>query len=378
MDVSYISEKKLPKVLFAITQGTWGGAQKYVYDLATVAQNKGFEVVVVYGVPGILIEKLDLLSIRTIALPKVVRAVEITSDLKSLATFIQILREERPDVLHINSSKIGVLGSLAGRIARVPKIIFTSHGWAFNELRPLWQKRLFWLAQYMTVLLSHTTICVSSAIKRDAKKMLFVQQKFVVIHNGIEPKTLLSKETSRSKLIPHAKEKIWLGSIAELHPTKNLSVLLRAFAKIERDDVLLIIMGEGICRQELVELSSTLQIQNNVHFLGHVENASTYLPALDIFVLPSRSEALGYVLLEAGLARLPVIATRVGGIPEIIENTVTGLLVPQGEAVPLKEALVKLLKDTTIQNTLGTALYKKVTEEFSLEQMVAKTFLLYQ
>lgn len=380
MDVSVSSPTKPIKVLFAITKGNWGGAQKYVYDLATEAKNKGFTVGVIYGTRGPLTQKLDEFGIETIPLPETGRDVRLLRDFQALVAFVRILRKYRPDVLHLNSSKIGGIGALAGRIARVPKIVFTAHGWAFNENRPTWQKKIIWLTHYLTVLLCHTTICVSEAMRRDAKKMHAVQNRFVVIHNGIRATSLLSRKEAREKLLPAVTSShVWIGTIAELHPTKNLNVLIRAFSKIPHraESLALIIMGEGESRIELETLAKELHIAEKVWFLGHIPNASEYLPALDIFTLPSRSEGLAYVLLEAGLASLPVIATRVGGIPEVIQNTVTGLLVPPGEPTPLKEALVKILDDRELGSALGAALHERVVSDFSLEEMVSKTLLQY-
>ena len=120
------------------------------------------------------------------------------------------------------------------------------------------------------------------------------------------------------------------------------------------------------------------QLEHSVTLVGHRENASRYVKAFDIFVLPSRSEGLAYVLLEAGRASLPVIASRVGGIPEVIEHEVTGLLVPSGDVGALREKLEELSVDGTRRHTLGSALEQRVRKDFSLEEMLERTRTSYE
>jgi glycosyltransferase involved in cell wall biosynthesis len=154
---------------------------------------------------------------------------------------------------------------------------------------------------------------------------------------------------------------------------------LRAFAPIahELPEVALVLIGEGQERAHLTSLAEELSIAHRVYFCGHVSLASSLLGALDIFLFPSRSEALGYVALEAGRASVPVIASRVGGIPEIIENNVSGILVPVGSVDGFTKGLRKLLDDPELRNTLGKNLCEKVRREFSQAQMVHNTLALY-
>src|ERR1700734_3367295 len=123
------------KVLFLITKGTWGGAQRYVFDLATNIPRGRFEAVVAYGQKGKLAEDLTNAGVRTLQLPSLGRDVAVVSDIKSFFEILKLLRKERPDVLHLNSSKAAALGAPAARIAGVKKIIFTVHGWPFRENR---------------------------------------------------------------------------------------------------------------------------------------------------------------------------------------------------------------------------------------------------
>jgi glycosyltransferase involved in cell wall biosynthesis len=268
---------------------------------------------------------------------------------------------------------------MAARMAGVRRVLFTAHGWAFNESRPWWQKSIFALFHLVTVWLSDTVICVSEAVRKDVSWIPFSKAKMVVIHHGIPQGVLVEKSLARAKLAPHLKSAIWIGTLAELHPTKGLHIAIEAFARIapEFPDTSLVIIGEGQHRNHLVELVKKHGLRDRIHFCGHVTHASTLLPALDIFLFPSRSEALGYAALEAGNASLPVIASRVGGIPEIIEDGISGILVPVDDGDGFTNALISLLKNPELRTQLGQNLQNRVLTSFSKDRMLEQTLALY-
>lgn len=368
------------KVLYGITKSNFGGAQRYVFDVALAAHKKGFDVAVLCGGEGLLVQKLKAENIRVISLPYLGRNISVVKDIVSFFFIWKTLLKEKPDVFHTNSSKMGLLGNLAGRLARVPKIIFTAHGFAFNEPRPLIQKFIIKVLVWKTILLSHKTICVSRRSKHDVEHLPFIKDKLTIIRNGIIPFTLLSRETARQKLVPDiSKDTLLVGSTSELHRVKGLDVLLEAWKnfKIAHDGVLVLI-GSGEEEQKLKNMAHTLDISGSVYFAGFIENARELLSGLDIFVLPSRSEALPYAPLEAGIAELPVIATRVGGVPEIIENEKTGILISRENVNELTQALNLLSQNKNIREKLGTALHQSVLENYSQEKMLTSTFATYE
>jgi glycosyltransferase involved in cell wall biosynthesis len=367
------------RVLYVITKSNWGGAQRYVYDLATAAGERGHEVRVISGREGELTDRLREAGIAVSPIPSMQRDVRLASDFKVFREISAIIREFKPDVVHGNSSKAGALVALAGRLNGVHRIVFTAHGWAFNEDRPLFQKMLIGLIHYATVLLSHVTISNSEATKRDIRWMPFVGGTIVVVHHGVRPFSLLPRAEARQALAPTLAARTWIGAIAELHPVKGLDILIQALEHVLPDypDLGLVIVGEGEERGYLEHLIKVEGLTDHVVLAGHVQSAPAHLSAFDLFVLPSRSESLGYVLLEAGMAGLPAVGSRVGGIPEILEEGVTGLLVPPNNAHALTNAIKRVLKDTELRTTLGQALHQKVLKDFSPERMLDATFALY-
>ncbi|MHB1769633.1 MAG: glycosyltransferase family 4 protein [Minisyncoccota bacterium] len=367
------------KILFVITKGTWGGAQRYVYDLAAAAQGAANEVVVACGEPGELAEHLRLAGIRTVAVRGLSRDVGILREFFAFFGLLRLFTRERPDIVHLNSSKAGVIGCIAARLTKIPHIIFTAHGWAFNEARPWWQRAVLYLASGIIVLFSHETICVSEAVKRDIGRFPFLRSKLVVIRLGIDCPPRLSREEARAALGPYAIGRYWVGMISELHPTKRIADAIRAFGTFVKThpEAILVVIGAGQERERLESLVRDLHMRDHVSFAGFREDAAALLGAFDLFIHASRSEALGYAVLEAGCAALPVVATRVGGIPEIILDDGHGLLVQRENPAALAVAMESLIQDPRRAAELGARLHARVTGAFSKERMISETFACY-
>ena len=379
------------KILFVITKSYWGGAQRYVYDLATAAAARGFDVVVAVGGQGLLIQKLQEAGVRTIALDTLTQHKTFLGDLLSfgsLFTLIKIIKEERSDVLHVNSAKAGGLGALAGRWCGVPHIIFTAHGWEFMNDRGALSRVGIRLFSWLTILLSHTTIAVSQAVRSATVGWPFVTSKIVVIRNGVEDFPLLSRGEARAALIERVptlasvfKEGMFaIGTVAELTPIKGLTYGIEAIAALPeemRKKISWTIISDGALRDALQQQIDRLGLHNRVFLAGFMPEARTSLRAFDLFLLPSLFEALAYVLIEAGHAELPVIASKTGGIPEIVEDGTSGILVPPRDPQAIAHAIEKLMPDQELRITLGTALHAKVMREFSIERMVDETLEVY-
>ena len=386
------AKPKKQKLLYLITKGNWGGAQRYVFDLATNISKEfsgQFDVTVAIGEGEILEKKLVELGIRVIKVESLQRDINMFSDLRVLVALVKLFRRERPDVLHLNSSKAGILGALAARIAGVPRIIFTGHGWAWNENRFFISKIFIGFVHWLTIMLCHKTIAVAEQIKRQVDSLPFVSNKTLVIHNGIGSIKFKERDEARRELGEFGfdiNEKLWIGTISELHKNKGLDYLISAFGSAfgnatsstkNNQSIALIIIGNGEEKERLTELAKKLDIIDRVYFIGFVADASTYLKAFDIFTLTSRTEAFPYTILEAGLAQVPIIASRVGGIPEAINDKETGILVERGNVVELSKALMDLTDDSAKAALLGQAMRKRAEQIFSLSTMIEKTVGVY-
>ena len=369
------------KILFIITKANWGGAQKYVFDLATSLND--FEVKVVHGEPvGELTKKLKNAGIKTIPIGNLERDISFFKELKAAWSLFKILKSEKPDIIHLNSTKIGGLGAFIGRLVGVEKIIFTAHGWAFNEDRVFWQKLLIKMLSWKTILLNHKTIVLSQKEYDQVIHWPFVtKDKLELIHNGIKPINFLDKTSARNyfNTIITDQDKV-VGTISELHKNKGLKYAIKAIAEISKKikDIKFIIIGEGEERPTLEKYIKQQGLENKIFLVGQVSEASRYLKAFDIFLLSSVKEGFPFVLLEAGLAELPVISTKVGGIPEIIENNKTGILIESKDSKKIAKGLETLIENEKLQKTYGQALNNKIIKDFSFGEILKKTRELYE
>ena len=367
------------KVLICITKANFGGAQRYVYELATNIPKESFEVVVACGEGETLKSKLQEKGIRVISIESSKRNISISRDIKLFFELLKIIRQEKPDVLHLNSSKISGVGGVAGRIEGVPKIVFTAHGWAFNENRSFLSKVIIKILHSITVLLSHTTIAVAEKIKTSISSLSFIRNRIVVICNGIKNYKLLSIKESSEKLGIESGKTI-IMSIAELHPSKGLDIAIKSISllpKEKQEKISYLILGSGEEKDSLEKLITDLGLENSVRLLGFVPDAKSFLRVADMFLLSSRTEAFPYVILEAGLAGVPTIATNVGGIYEVIKDMQNGILVPPRNPREIAEAISYLLDRKDKQKEFSKNIKQTVSEFFPFSKMLEETLRVY-
>jgi glycosyltransferase involved in cell wall biosynthesis len=307
------------KLLFLITKSNWGGAQRYVYDLATNVPSDQFEPVVALGpaagseAPGALAERLAAAGIRTIFVPELSRDMGVT-DVSAYRAISRIIGDEQPDIVHLNSSKAGGLGALSARMHGTPRVIFTAHGWPFREARNPLSKALIWCASLATVLLSHKTICVSEADRHAFATIPFMGRKLIRIYNGIDLSAALGSGVLIREAFPPGT--FITGTIGELTANKNQTALIEAAKNDAAMHVA--IVGEGEDHSMLQRLIGTYGLASRVKLFGFIP-AVEALKGFDAFVLPSRKEGLPYVLIEAKRSGLPITANRTGGVGEILD-----------------------------------------------------------
>jgi len=360
------------KVLYVITKATYGGAQKYVYDLATNIPKEEFEMIVAYGTHGKLAEDLSAAGTKVRQLPSLGRDIAIISDIKSFFEILKTVRELKPDVIHLNSSKAAALGAFAARLAGVPKIIFTVHGWPFKENRNVFSRWLIYAVSWLTGLLSHIVIVVSRSDATLGKRMRGVSGKIRHIEIGVEPQVFLPREKAAAALSitdPHPR----VVTIAELTENKGVRYAVEAIAELKKRNILVsyFVIGDGEKRVELEEQAKRQGVADRVRFLGFLPNAAEYLRAFDIFLLPSIKEGTPYVLLEAGNAMLPIVMTNAADI-ELAEHLPNVRVIPTRDAPALAGAIIE-----TIEDVAETELFPEKAV-FPLSEMLEKTVFLYR
>ncbi|MBP9701555.1 MAG: glycosyltransferase family 4 protein [Candidatus Pacebacteria bacterium] len=371
------------KIAFLITKSNWGGAQKHVYDIATHLDPKKYDVVVILGGHGVLKKKLAEVSIRTISIDTMWRDISVKKDLISFVEVYKILKQEKPDILHLHSPKAAGLGALSARILKIKKIIYTVHGWAFNEDRPLYQKLLIVSASWITTVFATHIVTISKKETDQTALFPYAKNKITLIPNGVReqsaPRENAAREYIGNGLGILLKDKFLVGMIGELHPSKGYEYAVEAMKSLinQHNDILLIIIGTGEKEESLKKLIEKSNLRSHVYLAGFIENASQYAKAFDLFLMSSVKEGLPYTLLEIGLVGIPVIATTVGGIPDIIDDMKSGILIQPRKYQEIDYAVNFMYEHPDMRSEFGRNLIKKVKTDFSLQKMIQSIEKIY-
>jgi glycosyltransferase involved in cell wall biosynthesis len=308
------------KILYIITQADGGGAQKYVLALA-----KHFRGIIAAGQEAkMLFDQASKDSIVTYRLKHLKRNISLYSDLMAIFEIRSLIKTYNPDIVHLNSSKAGFLGSLACVFLKT-KVVFTAHGFIFNEPMPVWKKNFYIVLEKIAGFFRDFIITVSDADKNSALKYnLISKNKIKTIYNGIAPINFYSAEKAKKRLGLPEDKKIFFA-IANDYPTKGLDVLEKAVNLNPIANTLTVVIGEAKNKNS----------SGYIKYLGYVENAASYFKAANGTILPSRKEGLPYALLEAMQAGQPIIASNVGGIPEAVADA--GELIPPDDPSTLRK-----------------------------------------
>ncbi|MDE1975324.1 MAG: glycosyltransferase family 4 protein [Patescibacteria group bacterium] len=374
------------KILYVVTKSNWGGAQRHVYDLAVAMKAAGHEVKAAVGGEGILKDKLEAAGVFTYSIASLGRDVSIGKDAGSFREIFAVIKEQQPDVLHLHSPKAAGLGAIAGRLLRVKKIVMTVHGWTWNEDRPVYQKAAIVAASWVTAMLCHKVVVISERDYGQALRLPGLKDKTVLIRLGIKPATLLSVDGAKQSIAKtigmspaeYAKTFV-IGTIAELHKNKGLAYMIEAIeaARDKHPNMAYIVISGGDEEENLRAKIAELGLEKTVFLAGYIDNAAEYLKAFNVFALPSIKEGFPYVLLEAGAASLPVVATTVGGIPELIDDMRSGILVQPKKPSELAHAVSFMIEHPEERRRYGAALKERVTHDFSLNNMVTEVEKVY-
>lgn len=288
-------------------------------------------------------------------------AVRAKIDPLAILRMAKVIRELKADIVHTHLSTSTINGSLAAHLARRPAVA-TVHG----------------LSGKLSFLPATHLICVSNDVRRHMLDQGVSASKLSVIHNGIVNIPTLSQAESRAILGVPLDRKI-IGTTARLTPLKGVHHALHAMRHIVDDvpDTLFLVFGDGECRAEYEQLTQDLGLRDHVRFFGYREDVRQLLPALDLFVFPTLREAMGIAVVEAMTAGLPIVATKVGGLPEVVPPD-AGILVPPGDPVSMANAARSLLKDASARRNYGAIAKEVAIANFSAAGMTSKTVGVYQ
>jgi glycosyltransferase involved in cell wall biosynthesis len=359
------------RIVHLLTQGS-GGPADHVADVAPRLQQRGHDVTVVMP-DGAAADRVDAAGVRRVA-----ATVDHKTDVAGAAEVVGVLRRSRPDVLHLQDRRAGLLGRTLGTLARPRGIVYTLHG-APESLGPLVpgnlaaatprrRDRLYYLTleRWLARLARGRVIAPSDALARYLVDHVRVPPRMVdVVRNGVDTVRFAPGAGSGDRL-----RVAWVGLMV---PVKRLDVLLDALD--DAPGVTAVLAGDGPLRAEVE--TAAARHADRIELPGFVDDPAGVLAGADAFVLPSAAENCPLALLQAMATALPVVATRVGGIPEVVTDDVNGLLVPPGEAAPLAAAL-RRLADAALRARLGAAARVTIEERFDLDVCVDGLTAVYE
>jgi len=364
----FISIVKSMKIFYLITRSVNGGAQTHVLELIRGFRDQ-FEIILGTGEEGFLTESVRSLGVNVHVLPSLMRSVNPKHDIKAVREILDIIRQYQPDLLHTHSSKAGLLGRLAGQCAGKPSV-FTDHGWAFAAELP-WYWKL--LAVPSEKIASHWCSKIITVSEYD--RALAIQYRIASVDKLV--KIYLGLPDTCNSANPRETNLVRIVMVARFAPQKNQSLLVRALAGIDQEFELLLV-GDGPTRSHVESLVYDLGLQAKVEFLGARSNIDEILKDTHIFVLSTNWESFGLTSVEAMRSGLPVIATDVGGVREVVIDGETGFLVPKGDVLAMRARLNQLICDHDLRFRMGQSGRIRYESNFTLERMLNQTLEVYQ
>jgi len=372
------------KVLHIHTRAVIGGSGTNTLLSIEGLDSARFEPILACGEEGPLIDEAKIKGLRVITIRNMVNRINLLKDFLSLLELIYWLKREKIDIVHTHNSKAGILGRFSAWLCGTPIIIHTMHSCVFKYPNLNWLERnSYLLIEKWTALFTDRVIFISEVLKKEFLQAKVVSpEKVTVIYSGIEiEKFKISIEADKiKKELGINSEDLIVGTVGRLEEGKGQEFLLQAAAKIikYRPYVKFIFVGEGFLREKLMTLAKNLDIQDNVIFTGLRQDIPQILAILDVFVFASLYEGMGRVILEAQAAGKPVVATRVGGIPDIVIEGETAILVPPADPSSLCKAIEKLIEDRLLRQKMQERARQFVDYRFSSQKMVEEIAQLYE
>jgi glycosyltransferase involved in cell wall biosynthesis len=372
------------RILHIHTLSVISGSGLNVLDTVKRLKEKGYKVEFASSPEGgSLIDEVASCGITVRPLRYLGREVNILKDPLALFELMLLIRRQRYDIVHTHNSKAGFIGRIAARIAGVAVVIHTIHGFSFHEYERPPLRILYVLLERLAAKFSDRLITVSTPLKDWGLRLEIGREKqYCVIPDGIDielftVKTDLAKTKSELGIRP---DSLIVGLVAKLWDGKGHHTLIKAMPKIieELPQVKFIFAGDGYLRQDLENLVASLCLKDYTIFTGFRKDIPELTAIFDVAVLPSFFEGLGRSLLEAMVLGKPVVATDVGGIPEVVKHNKNGFLVSPGDSVALAEAIIKLLKDKELCQKMGEEGRRQINERFSAKKMVDDIEGVYQ
>ncbi|MGD9046362.1 MAG: glycosyltransferase family 4 protein [Desulfobacterales bacterium] len=384
----------MTKILHIITRLDMGGSAQNTLLSCKELSGK-YEIILVHGLSlesGMTelekkivedgVEDAKKNGVKTITLPSLVRSIRPIKDFKALLSLVWLMFKEKPNAVHTHSSKAGLLGRLAAKITFRPKIIHTPHGHVFyGHFSPFASKVFLWTEKLFSRF-TDRIVALTDGEKNDYERLsVCASEKLLKIHSGVDIDQYMNSNgnmVEKRRSLGLDQNGAIIGFVGWLLPIKGPEYLIKAMEYVwpEYPETSLVFVGKGDLDVDLRAQALGVSGNGRVKFLGWRDDINEIMPVFDMLALPSLNEGMGRVLVEAMAAGKPVVASNVGGIPDLVRHGETGYLVPPADEKALADGIKKLLDDPGNAWEMGQR-GKEYCQQFSLEAMIQKLDDLY-
>lgn len=383
------------KIVRIIARLNVGGPARHVSLLNAGLQSRGHHTLLAFGALDAGEASLEgpalASGIPLKRIPELGRSMRALSDLRAFITLFRLLLRERPDVVHTHTAKAGTLGRLAAlgynatqSRARRALVVHTFHGHVFEGYFSERMNRLVRATERALARVSDLIITISPRQRQDIVERFAIApgEKAIVVPLGLDLEQLLALSTDAANLrgaLGIGQDEIVIGYVGRMVPIKDLTTLVRAFAAAQSSvpQLRLALAGDGPERPAVEQLAKELGIIDRLHFLGWVDDLTILYATVDIFALSSLNEGTPVAAIEAMSAARAVVSTAVGGVPDVVDAGVTGLLVPAQDADAFAAALVQLASDSDLRRRMGRAGRVRARERYSHARLVSDIEAIY-
>lgn len=376
------------KIAEIITRLDWGGSPDIIRILCQSLNRDKYEVKLIAGMTRYPTDKtrkfLEEFKDNFISVPCLRREINPFFDALALFKLCRILAKEEFDIVHTHTAKAGALGRLAAHFSGSRRIIHMPHGNNFYGYFNYFTSKLVILAERILSRYTSLFVALSNLEKRELIEYAVApEEKIRVVNSGLdlEFKNIGQDDAFlRKRSFGFDSNQRVVGMVSRLEPIKGPEYFIESIPQIIKKsiDTAFLVVGEGSLRKKLEKRAKELGLKDRITFLGWREDILKIIAFLDILVQPSLNEAIGRVLLEAQGLGIPVVATSVGGIPEIVRDGVTGILVPPKDSERLAEAVSGLLLDEEKRSGMSRKSKEWVDEKFSAQRMLKDIDTIYQ
>ena len=370
------------KILHVITHLPIGGAQDNTLYTVELLDKEKYDISLCCNLDGDLVERAKKIeAIKLFDISFLCREVSPYRDIRAFLSLYKLFKEEDFTIIHTHSSKAGLLARLAAVLNKTPIVIHTIHGFAFNDFMNMFKKNFFIYVEKLLAKWTDVLITVSNLNKKKIIDLNIAHEnKIKNIYSGIDLSLFTNKRNDEfRKELNLENDHLLLGSVGRLSNQKDPITMIEAFGIISKPfpNAHLALVGDGELKGKILEKIDQLKLNDRIHLTGNKNNPWSVYHSMDLFIMSSIYEGLGRSITEALSCGVPVVCTDVEGVPEIVRDNITGILVRPKDSNKLADAIIRTLNDMETAKKMAEEGRRFVNDNFDVNKMVNDIDSLY-